>query len=46
MTDKAKNIQADIERSVAHLARVHGVTQEAIWNEMYIRAFEYVTLRK
>lgn len=45
MTDKAKAIHADLERSVAHLARVHGVDQQAIWSEMYIRSLKEVTLR-
>ncbi len=45
MTEKAKAIRADIERNVAHLARVHQVDQQAVWSEMYIRALEEVTLR-
>ena len=46
MTDKAKKIREDIERMVPHLARVHGVLQDDVWNEMYIRAMEEVTLKR
>lgn len=45
MTNKAKAIHEDLERTVAHLARIHGVDQNTIWSEMYIRSLEEVTLR-
>lgn len=45
MTEKAKAIRDDIERNVAHLARVHGIDQQAIWSEMYLRALEEITLK-
>lgn len=45
MTERAKAIRDDLERSVAHIARVHGVDQQAIWSEMYLRALEEVTLK-
>ena len=46
MTETAKAIRADIERIVAHLARVHQVDQMAVWQEMYLRALEEITLKQ
>ena len=36
-TEKHKQIQADIERHVAHMAMTHGVKHDDVWNEIYLR---------
>ena len=46
MTERQKQIRADIERFVAHMARVHAVKQDEIWRELYIRSLEEVTLNQ
>ena len=46
MTEETKKIHADFERMVAHLARVHGVKQDVIWSEMYIKSLEHVTVKQ
>ena len=39
------SVEEDIERMVAHLARVHHTEQETIWEVMY-RVSELVTAKK
>ena len=46
MTDKQKQIQADIVRHVAHMARVHAVKQDEVWRELYMKSLEEVTLKQ
>ena len=45
MDEQTKRIQADIERTVAHLARVHGTRQDAIWAAMRRRSEEETARR-
>ena len=35
---QSDSIRADIERTVAHIARVNGTDQMTVWNEMYVMA--------
>lgn len=46
MTEKQKQIQADIERHVAHMARIHRTTQDDIWREIYTKSQYEVTLKQ
>jgi len=46
MTEDVKKIHDDIERTVAHLARVHNTTQDNIWAEMYLKSLENVTVKQ
>ena len=46
MTEQTKQIQESIKRSVAHIAREHGVKQDAIWSEMYLLSLKQLTLEK
>ena len=43
MSKKKKEIEEDIERIVAHLARNHSVKQDVVWGEMYIISMKRIT---
>ena len=45
MTEKSKEIRSNIERTVAHIARMSGVNQDAVWAEMYLYASEHVSVK-
>ena len=46
MTEKQNLIQTEIERLVAHMARVYAVTQDEVWNELYIRSLKEETINR
>lgn len=39
--DKIEEIRKSIERSVTHLARTHGATDDVVWKQMLLAAAKH-----